>query len=130
MGDGWGIEVERSFGELWGGNITGLFAYRRFSNTDEGFDNSMNYFTFGTKLRWGKGANPTNDGLYYGAGLGISIIDEELYNNSDTGVGFEGMVLGGYNFAKSWYGEVSYRTPVDVNGIGTNNLTFDLGYRF
>lgn len=130
LGNGYGIEAERDLSKLWSGNLAGTLGYRRFSRDTQGFSNSLNYYTFGGKWRAGRGALANDDGFYYGAGVGIAIFTENVNGISDSSAGVEGLALAGYNFAKSWYGEFSYRSPQDAKNVDTNNITLEVGYRF
>ena len=107
-----------------------MVSYRRFSHDNGGFGNSMNYYSFGVKWRTGPGAAPGRDGFFYGVGLAVSVITDSINATSDKDAGLDGIALGGINFAKTWYVELSYRTPPDAKATDTNNLALALGYRF
>lgn len=131
LGNGFNIQLERSFGPvLMDGDVSAEFAYRRFSGSSGGFDNDLNYFSLGPKLRIGPGASPATDGYYAGAAIGLAILNANIGGQSTTDVNFQWALLGGINFASRWYGEVTYASPDDVLGVNANNLAFLLGYRF
>lgn len=130
LGNGFNVEGERSLGGVEGGDLSAIVGYRRLQKDTGGFSNHLNYYSAGIKWRAGPGAWPSRDGFYYGAGLGLAVLDSEMGGNSDTSVGVEWRGLAGLNFARSWFGEVDYVSPSDAQGVNIKNVTFSLGVRF
>lgn len=130
LGNGYGVELEREVAPVLGGNLSFAAAWRRFSRDHNNFDNSLNYYTIGLKMRWGPGAFGSQDGVYYGLGGNFVILPTRFENVDHTVTGGEGVALLGGNFARSWYAEASYRVPVNVNRVNINNAAFVIGYRF
>ncbi len=130
LGNGFNVELERSLGDLENGNLSGLLGYRRSQRDTGGFSNDLNHFSVGVKWRTGPGASPATDGYFYGAGVGLAILDSNIRGSSDTNSGLEWRALAGLNFARSWFGEVDYVSPIDAQGININSLSVNLGYRF
>lgn len=139
LGNGWGGELEREAAKLAGGSLSAVLGYHHFSRSRANFDNSLNYYTFGLKMRWGAGAFGNQDGIYYGIGGNVAILssrleDQDRLEESERGhhtvTGGEALALLGANFAKSWYAEASYRVPTNLEHVNTNNADFVLGYRF
>jgi hypothetical protein len=71
------------------------------------------------------------DGYYVGAGVGVAFLDISGDDDVDENTThFEWRVLGGVNFAESWYGEVAYNSPGSISGFGIENVALTLGYRW
>lgn len=137
LGDGWNIEIERSFANLLNGDLAATFVFRRFDKDitilDEiplSFSNDLNNYDLGIKWRGGNGAMPYTDGFYYGWGLGISFLDSDILGSSASTTKLSWRLLAGVDFARSWYGEVSYNDPGSVQGVDLDNWGFAVGYRF
>lgn len=137
LGDGWNVELERSLTSVLDGDLAAAFVFRRFDKdvTIGGevpltFGNDLNNYDLGLKWRGGKGILTGTDGFYYGWGLGVSFIDSDILGSSASTTKLSWRLLAGVDFAKSWYGEVSYNDPGSVQGVDLDNWGFTVGYRF
>lgn len=130
LGNGYGLELEREAANVLSGSLSVVAGYHHFSRNHADFDNSLNYYTIGLKMRWGTGAFGNQDGIYYGLGGNFAILQNRFERVDRTVTGGEGLALLGVNFAKSWYAEASYRVPINLEHVNINNADFVIGYRF
>ena len=129
LGSGWGVNAEYSLGNLlpnksFATDLSGVISYSRFDD-----DADLNYTTLGAKLRVGPGASPACDGVYGGVGLGMAFLDLGAGDDFHE-TNFQWSLLAGMNFSKSWYGEIAYSDPGDIQDVDFTNYSVTVGYRF
>ncbi len=135
LGEAWGAEFEYSLGELVpngldNNDVSAYAAYEKYDKSFNNFDNSLEVFGFGFKLRTGKGANPMNRGSYGGISLGYAFFNGDVANTYESNGKIQYGIFLGANATDHWYGEIAYKDSDDWNGRDVARWTATIGYRF